>query len=117
MTKKTHGVCLASSRRHGCRFSGVGRPRLRGVRVVDSPRRSGAQAALVGKRAGQLGSDSMNVLAIGAHPDDVELGCGGALARHVAAGDKVTFLVMTTGERGPQDSVPRVLEQEAAAAR
>jgi LmbE family N-acetylglucosaminyl deacetylase len=59
----------------------------------------------------------MNVLAIGAHPDDVELGCGGAVARHVAAGDKVTFLVMTTGERGPQDSVPRVLEQEAAAAR
>jgi len=59
----------------------------------------------------------MNVLAVGAHPDDVELGCGGALLRHVAAGDDVTFLVMTTGERGPQDSVSRVLEQEAAAAR
>jgi LmbE family N-acetylglucosaminyl deacetylase len=59
----------------------------------------------------------MNVLAIGAHPDDIELGCAGALLRHVAAGDSVTFLVMTTGERGPQDSVSRVLEQEAAAAR
>jgi len=59
----------------------------------------------------------MNVLAVGAHPDDIELGCAGALLRHVAAGDKVTFLVMTTGERGPQDSVSRVLEQEAAAAR
>jgi LmbE family N-acetylglucosaminyl deacetylase len=59
----------------------------------------------------------MNVLAIGAHPDDIELGCAGALLRHVAAGDPVTFLVMTTGERGPQDSVSRVLEQEAAAAR
>ena len=26
----------------------------------------------------------MNVLAIGSHPDDIELGCGGTLARHVA---------------------------------
>jgi len=59
----------------------------------------------------------MNVLAIGAHPDDIELGCAGALLRHVAVGDKVTLLVMTTGERGPQDSVSRVLEQEKAAAR
>ena len=31
----------------------------------------------------------MNVLAIGAHFDDVELGCGGALAKHIANGDKV----------------------------
>ena len=31
----------------------------------------------------------MNVLAIGAHFDDVELGCGGALARHTAQGDTV----------------------------
>ena len=57
----------------------------------------------------------MNVLAIGAHPDDIELGCAGSLLRHVAAGDHVTMLVMTTGERGPQDAVPRVLEQEEAA--
>lgn len=59
----------------------------------------------------------MKVLAIGAHPDDIELGCSGALLRHVAAGDQVTLLVMTTGERGPQDSLSRVLEQENAAAR
>jgi LmbE family N-acetylglucosaminyl deacetylase len=57
----------------------------------------------------------MNVIAIGAHPDDIELGCGGALLRHVAAGDRVTMLVMTTGERGPQDAVSRVIEQEEAA--
>jgi LmbE family N-acetylglucosaminyl deacetylase len=57
----------------------------------------------------------MNVLAIGAHPDDIELGCAGALLRHVAAGDRVTMLVMTTGERGPQDAVSRVIEQEEAA--
>ena len=58
----------------------------------------------------------MKVLAIGAHPDDIELGCAGALLRHVAAGDEVTMLVMTPGEHGPQGLTTRVREQEAAAA-
>lgn len=57
----------------------------------------------------------MNVLAIGAHPDDIELGCGGTLLAHARRGDRVTLLVMTTGERGPQASQPRVVEQEDAA--
>ena len=37
----------------------------------------------------------MNVLAIGAHFDDVELGCGGTLARHARAGDDVYVYVAT----------------------
>ncbi len=37
----------------------------------------------------------MNILAIGAHFDDVELGCGGALARHAANGDTVYVYVAT----------------------
>ncbi len=37
----------------------------------------------------------MNVLAIGAHFDDVELGCGGALAKHSENGDKVYVYVAT----------------------
>jgi LmbE family N-acetylglucosaminyl deacetylase len=37
----------------------------------------------------------MNVLAIGAHFDDVELGCGGTVARHARAGDNVTVYVST----------------------
>jgi LmbE family N-acetylglucosaminyl deacetylase len=37
----------------------------------------------------------MNVLAIGAHFDDVELGCGGTLARHVKHGDDVYVFVAT----------------------
>ncbi len=37
----------------------------------------------------------MNVLAIGAHFDDIELGCGGAIARHVANGDQVYVYVAT----------------------
>ncbi len=59
-----------------------------------------------------------SVLAIGAHPDDVELGCGATLLAHAAAGDTVTMLVMTGGENGPGDPEQvggRALEQEAAA--
>jgi LmbE family N-acetylglucosaminyl deacetylase len=37
----------------------------------------------------------MKILAIGAHFDDVELGCGGTLARHVQSGDETTIFVAT----------------------
>jgi LmbE family N-acetylglucosaminyl deacetylase len=57
----------------------------------------------------------MNVLAIGAHPDDIEIGCGAALLAHRRRGDTVAMLVMTTGERGPQDARSRIQEQEDAA--
>ena len=56
-----------------------------------------------------------SVLAIGAHPDDIELGCGGALLAHTSAGDTVTMLVMTGGENGPGVTHRRG-EQSAAAA-
>ncbi|SEP30413.1 PIG-L deacetylase family protein [Trujillonella endophytica] len=59
-----------------------------------------------------------SVLAIGAHPDDIELGCGGALLAHVAAGDDVTMLVVTGGENGPGNGARgagRRAEQERAA--
>ena len=41
-----------------------------------------------------------SVLAVGAHPDDIELGCGGALAKFKDNGYKVCGLVITSGERG-----------------
>ena len=56
----------------------------------------------------------MKVLAIGAHPDDVELGCGATLAKHRAAGHGVAVLVMTVGERGPQLLTTRMAEQRDA---
>lgn len=50
----------------------------------------------------------MNVLAIGAHFDDIELGCGGSIARHVAEGDKVFAYVATmSGFKNPTDEVVR----------
>jgi LmbE family N-acetylglucosaminyl deacetylase len=55
------------------------------------------------------------VLAIGAHPDDIELGCGATLLAHTAAGDPVTMLVLTGGEAGP-GATPDQRATEAAAA-
>ena len=57
----------------------------------------------------------LNVLAIGAHPDDIELGCGAALLAHRRAGHAVTMLVMTAG-LGPAEQRARPEEQEEAAA-
>ena len=42
-------------------------------------------------------------LAIGAHPDDVEFGCGGTLAKWAAAGCEVHHLVLTDGSKGTWD--------------
>ncbi|MFD8769420.1 MULTISPECIES: PIG-L deacetylase family protein [Microbacterium] len=57
------------------------------------------------------------MLAIGAHPDDVELGCGATLARHIAAGHRVVVLVVADGARGSgADAQVRYREQSAAAA-
>lgn len=40
------------------------------------------------------------IMAIGAHPDDIELGCGAVLSRHIAEGDNVIAVIMTAGEAG-----------------
>lgn len=41
-----------------------------------------------------------NILFIGAHPDDVELGCGGAILKHLENHDTVYIMVVTDGESG-----------------
>ena len=55
----------------------------------------------------------MRVLAVGAHFDDVELGCGGALIQHVRAKDKVTALVVTDSEYVNYDG--RILRKKKTA--
>ena len=53
----------------------------------------------------------MNVLAIGAHFDDLELGCGGTLIKHVKRGDNVTMLVVTKSSyNDPNNKVIRRAE-------
>ncbi|MFV0430349.1 MAG: response regulator [Arachnia sp.] len=56
-----------------------------------------------------------SVLAIGAHPDDVEIGAGATLAQHVSAGDEVTILTVSGGAVGG-DPEERRRESAAAAA-
>jgi LmbE family N-acetylglucosaminyl deacetylase len=58
---------------------------------------------------------ALRVLAVGAHPDDIEIGCGATLLAHRLRGDDVTLLVMTTGEQGPQHASSRMQEQQDAA--
>ncbi len=57
----------------------------------------------------------LDILAIGAHPDDVELGCGATLAKEIANGKKVGILDLTRGELGTRGT-PEIRAQEAAAA-
>lgn len=59
--------------------------------------------------------EACSVLAIGAHPDDVELGCGGTLAKLAAAGERVGIVHLTRGERGTRGT-PQEREREAARA-
>jgi len=42
----------------------------------------------------------LDILAIGAHPDDVELGCGGTIAKEIANGKRVGIIDLTRGELG-----------------
>ncbi|HSS51306.1 MAG TPA: bacillithiol biosynthesis deacetylase BshB1 [Thermoanaerobaculia bacterium] len=59
----------------------------------------------------------LDVLAVGAHPDDVELGCGGTLARLASEGRATGILHLTRGERGTRGTPEeRQAEAEAAAA-
>ena len=47
----------------------------------------------------------VDILAFGAHPDDVELGCGGTIALSVAQGRKVAIVDLTQGELGTRGDV------------
>jgi LmbE family N-acetylglucosaminyl deacetylase len=55
----------------------------------------------------------VNILAIGAHPDDIEFGCGGSLIKYTRKGHRLSLLVMTGGGGGgPADE--RMIEQAAS---
>lgn len=57
----------------------------------------------------------LDILAIGAHPDDVELGCGGTLAKEIRNGKTVGILDLTKGELGTRgtDETRRVEANDA----
>lgn len=55
----------------------------------------------------------LDILAFGAHPDDVELGCGATIAKEIAAGKKVGIVDLTRGELGTRGSA-EIRDKEAA---
>jgi LmbE family N-acetylglucosaminyl deacetylase len=63
--------------------------------------------------------DAASVMAVAAHPDDIEFFCAGTLARSIDAGATVRLLLLTSGDRGSSDTsahpgeVAACREQEA----
>ena len=55
----------------------------------------------------------LDILAFGAHPDDVEMGCGGTLAKSTSMGRSVGIIDLTKGELGTNGS-PEERDKEAS---
>ncbi len=60
--------------------------------------------------------EALDVIAVGAHPDDVEIACGGTLAAMVRTGLRVGIVDLTDGEPTPGSPGPEVRLEEAKAA-
>lgn len=60
----------------------------------------------------------MNILAVGAHPDDIELNCAGTLAKYASQGHKVFIATVTSGNIGsatlPKEEIGTIRKKEAA---
>ena len=56
-------------------------------------------------------------LAIGAHPDDIELGCGGTILNQVYRGKKVGLIDLTAGELGTRGSVDKRKQESSKASK
>lgn len=59
----------------------------------------------------------VDILAIGAHPDDVELGCGGTIAKMISEGKTVAIIDLTKGELGTRGTDETRKEEAADAAK
>lgn len=62
----------------------------------------------------------MNVVAVGCHPDDLEIGCGGTLAKLREAGHRVAMVHVANGDKGhkviPSEELKKIRASEAEAA-
>ncbi|MBI4400207.1 MAG: PIG-L family deacetylase [Nitrospirae bacterium] len=59
-------------------------------------------------------SQRIRLLALGAHPDDIEAGCGGTLIKYARNGHQIFLMVMTEGERGAKAGIRKREQQKAA---
>ena len=60
-----------------------------------------------------MSEEALDVIAVGAHPDDVEIACGGTLAKLVQQGYRVGIIDLTDGEPTPLSPHPDVRHEEA----
>lgn len=60
---------------------------------------------------------TLDILAFGAHPDDVELGCGATIAKEIAHGKKVGIIDLTQGELGTRGTAITRKEEASNAAK
>ncbi len=60
-----------------------------------------------------MSEETLDVIAVGAHPDDVEIGCGGTLAKLVRDGLRVGIIDLTDGEPTPLCDDPKIRIAEA----
>jgi LmbE family N-acetylglucosaminyl deacetylase len=67
------------------------------------------------KPASKSPPEPVAILAFGAHPDDIEFGCGGIIAREARAGHNIHFVICSHGEAGSHGT-PAQRKKEAAAA-
>ena len=89
----------------------------------DAPPMPGPPAASSGLPVGDLPADGPvtlgeesppSALAVGAHPDDIEFGCGATLAKWAAAGSRLHHLILTDGSKGSWDPAADVSALVAA---
>lgn len=58
-------------------------------------------------------AEPLDVIAVGAHPDDVEIACGGTLAKLASQGYRVGIIDLTDGEPTPESAGPEARLEEA----
>ncbi|MBX3413563.1 MAG: PIG-L family deacetylase [Pirellulales bacterium] len=71
------------------------------------------KASIVASEVASNTVERLDVIAVGAHPDDVEIACGGTLARLVRQGYRVGIIDLTDGEPTPRSPGPEVRLEEA----
>ena len=60
---------------------------------------------------------NIDILAFGAHPDDVEISCGGTLLRYAGEGKQIVIVDLTQGELGTRGSAAIRMEECKAASK
>jgi LmbE family N-acetylglucosaminyl deacetylase/CheY-like chemotaxis protein len=92
----------------------VGALRGRADEFLRKPLRPDALIQTVTDVLGRNRTGHETVLAVGAHPDDIEIGAAGTLLAHRAAGHEIAILTMSRGARGGPDGARADESREAA---